>query len=1092
VHTWGQNPSWKPSDIHPDDGLIVYENSESDFLKAFLIAHELGHTELGDDREEPAQTLLLIDPVRSAEPPRAGADRIVDYGRHQRREIQMDLFAREFLFPRNWLRHLLLNEGMTAETIASKVGASYEVIAQQMLDALLLPEQLPSESTAKPPPPLNRKQRLACAHRGKPFILEAGPGTGKTATLVARVEHLLRNDKVDPRRVLVLTFSNKAAGEIVDRIAMAYPAAASAMWIGTFHAFGLDMIRRFSGAFGVSDEPSILDRVDAIELLEREFARLPLKHHRDIYDPSNIIVDMLAAISRAKDEVVDAETYAQLAQRMLAAAHDETQRISAEKALEVAHVYRLYEQIKHDRSSVDFGDLVMRPVHVLEGNSEVREQLRAAYDHILVDEYQDVNRSSVRLLAALTQEGRNLWVVGDALQSIYRFRGASSFNMQRFGSTDFPDGVRDRLELNYRSSQEILDAAGSFAKGMQIGGNAETLQADRGRNGRFPRLSKVNLAEDQAIAIAEAAKALAREGCSFQEQAVLCTGNEKLAEMALALERLDVPVLYLGNLFERDEVKDLLALASLLVDGWSAGMLRTACMPGFEMSLEDVVASMKYSREHEDEPGRWRAHAPEIDGLSDHGRASLGRLAQALDGFDERTSAWDVLARMLVDRTSIASSIARSTALADRTRGIALWVLMNFLRTGTVGAGTPIRRSLDRIRRLVRFFDDRDLRQLPGAAQALNAVRLMTVHGAKGLEFSVVHFAGINKGAMPHLGPPPRCLPPDGMIEGVTIAALAANQADREAEQECLFYVALTRARDRLLLYAATRDKAGKNRALSPYVERMGPGVEVDDARLSSNLPPEAIDAAVPIEIDGPVRLSAAMVGRLGKCRRQVLYSYLLGIGGGRRHTPFTDMHSAVRLVVATIVKDDVRDESQQSRLIDAAFEEGGLDKHGYAADYKQLARGMIRTLHASRAGLAAEPASALVALFGSDEVQAVPDDVLRKPDGSRLFRQIMTGKARDHVELGPMAFSHVVRAHDPGAGVEFVSLADGHTTLATLTDKQLSNGRAKINAAIQQLRVGDFAPSRSAYICPSCPAFFVCGKLPPGRLKKVFEPLPV
>lgn len=1076
----------------PDDRLIIFENAENDFLKAFLIAHELGHAELGDDRVELAQEPLLIDPARSAEPPRAGADRVVDYGRHQRREIQMDLFAREFLFPRIWLRHLLLQDAMTIEAIAAKLGAPYDVIAQQMLDALLLPEQSSSELAAKAPMPPNDKQRAACAHRGTPFLLEAGPGTGKTATLVARVEHLLRNDNVDPRRILVLTFSNKAAGEIVDRVAMADPTAASAMWIGTFHAFGLDMIRRFSGAFGVGDDPSILDRVDAIELLEQEFARLPLKHYRDIYDPSNIIVDMLAAISRAKDEVVDAERYAQLAQTMLASAHEEAQRVAAEKALEVAHVYRLYEQIKLDRQSVDFGDLVMRPVQVLESSPEVREKLRDSYDHILVDEYQDVNRSSVRLLTALSRNGRNLWVVGDARQSIYRFRGASSFNMQRFGSTDFPDGVRDRLELNYRSTQEILNAAASFANGMQIGGDAKALRADRGGNGRFPRLSKVSLAEEQAIAIAEAAKALASEGYSFREQAVLCTGNEKLAEMALALERLDVPVLFLGNLFDRVEIKELLALASLLVDGWSAGLLRTACMPGFEMPLEDVVSSMAYSREHQDEPGWWRTHASDIRGLTDQGRESLARLAQALDGFDSRTSAWDVLVRVLVDRTPIAASIARSTSLTDRTRGIAIWVLMNFLRTRTVGAGLPIRRSLDRIRRLVRFFDDRDLRQLPTAAQSLDAVRLMTVHGAKGLEFPAVHFAGINKGAMPHLGPPPRCLPPEGMIEGVTIAVSEATHADREAEQECLFYVALTRARDCLMLYAATHDRAGKNRALSPYVERMGPNVQVADAKLSINLPVDSVDDAVPIEVDGPVRLNAAFIGRLGKCRRQVLYSLLLGVGGGRRHTPFTDMHSAVRSVVASIVKDDVRDESQQVELIEAAFEECGLNKHGYAADYKYLAHGMIRQLHAARTGLSAEAPSVLTANFGSDEVYAVPDDVLRKPDGGRLFRQIMTGKARDAVDLGSMAFSHVVRSHDPCAAVEFVSLADGQITPAAVSVKQISNGQAKISASIEQLRAGDFAPSRSAYTCPNCPAFFVCGTLPPGPLKKVFDPLPV
>jgi superfamily I DNA/RNA helicase len=242
---------------------------------------------------------------------------------------------------------------------------------------------------------------VGCARSA--YMLEAGPGTGKTQTLSARIESLL-DDGTDPRRILVLTFSNKAAGEMAGRLARKRPVEASAMWIGTFHAFGLDIIRRFHAELGLPANPRLMDKTEAVELIEKEFPKLNLQHYRDLYDPTQKIADILAAISRAKDEVVDAAEYTRLANAIRAsvpAARTE----EADEALEVAEVYRCYERLKQAAQCVDFGDLVSLPVHLLEGNAAVREHLSREYDHVLVDEYQDVNRSSVLLLKAVCGAG---------------------------------------------------------------------------------------------------------------------------------------------------------------------------------------------------------------------------------------------------------------------------------------------------------------------------------------------------------------------------------------------------------------------------------------------------------------------------------------------------------------------------------------------------------------------------------------------------------------------------------------------------------------------------------------------------------------
>ncbi len=537
------------------------------------MAHEIGHVELGDDPEsEPAPT---IDPARPAELSPVGMDRVVDYGRRQRREVQMDLFARELLLPRTVARALHVDQGLSGSAIAAKLGAPFEVVAQQLFDALLLPAVPPASAAAHVERPLNPLQAAAAAHRGEAYLLEAGPGTGKTQTLIARVEDLLE-EGVDPRRILLLTFSNKAAGEMAERIARKRPEAAAAMWIGTFHAFGLDIIRRFHAELGLSKDPRMMDRTEAVELLEEEFPRLRLAHYRNLYDPTQIIADMLAAVSRAKDEVVDAETYAALADAMLAKAADAEAREAAERASEVGRVYAAYEQLKRNAHCVDFGDLVALPAKLLGAEAAIRATLQARYDHVLVDEYQDVNRSSVRLLSALRPDGRNLWMVGDAKQSIYRFRGASSFNMTRFGKGDFRGGKRGRLKRNYRSVPEIVASFSGFAITMRAGDADSGLDAERDGKGQKPELRTVQRAEQQQVALADAIEALRGEGYAYRDQAVLCTGNEKLSTIAQDLEWLGVPVLFLGSLFERAEVKDLLALLSVLVDRRAMGLVRIA------------------------------------------------------------------------------------------------------------------------------------------------------------------------------------------------------------------------------------------------------------------------------------------------------------------------------------------------------------------------------------------------------------------------------------------------------------------------------------------------------------------------------------
>lgn len=1064
--------------------LILHENVGTIFEQAFLVAHEIGHAELGDDVESDSDTPIDIDLARSAENASVGMDRVVDYSRRQRREVQMDLFAREFLLPRPVAKRLHIERGMSCSAIAERLGAPFEVVAQQLFDALLLPPVEHEVEASAPEIPLNTKQRLAAQHRGKPFLLQAGPGTGKTRTLVARVEGLL-DEGVDPRRILLLTFSNKAAAEMAERIAQKRPEEAAALWIGTFHGFGLDLLRRFNDLCGLPADPKLMDRTEAVELLEHEFTRLGLVHYRNLYDPSQTVADILSAISRAKDEVVDAERYLHLATTMAAKAQSDIERELAEKSAEVARVYTAYEAIKAQQGCVDFGDLVMLPVLLLEREAEVRLQLQEKYDHILVDEYQDVNRSSVRLLTALKPDGTNLWVVGDAKQSIYRFRGASSFSMARFGKEDFAGGDSDNLEINYRSTPEIVGTFSSFAVGMASAGPLDRLTSDRSSSGKPPEIRAVTHGALMTPALADCIEEMKVAGIRYRDQAVLCKGNDRLAEVGLELERLGIPVLYLGSLFERPEVKDLMALLSLLVDRRAMGLVRTSCWPDFAMSMEDTVTVFDHLRHSEAEPGAWAA---DITGVSADGKSALTALQTALQGFDSASNPWLVLAYILLDRTRLASSIASSGTVADQARGIAIWQFMNFVRVQPRGQGLPIPRLTDRMRRLLRLRDDRDLRQLPAAAQKLDAVRLMTIHGSKGLEFPVVHISGINQDTVPGAFRRPPCPPPDGMIAGGQDSSDAVIKAGHLEEQECLFYVAMSRAKDRLFFYGATQTNDGKRRNLSDYLKRLA-GVAERSIQPVSQLPLAPDQVPLAVSFSGAPRFTSDAIALFETCGRRFLYTHLLQVGGKRRTTAFMQMHEAVRTVYRSVVAAGNAPLVDWEAWLEHALVEQGLHEHGYVDDFRGLAKGMLRYFLQSRAGATSEPPPTLAIAFEATSIEVRLDDVLVR-DGVRTLRRVKTGHSRSGAQkdVGAAAFLLAAGKAFPDANVELVHLADGEATPLTLSARELDNREKKLKEMLVGIRAGRFRATRSEFTCPGCPAFFICGETPPGTIVKSFE----
>ncbi|QBR02493.1 UvrD-helicase domain-containing protein [Paraburkholderia pallida] len=1079
--------------LDPQSGDIYVEEGPSAIERAAIAAHEVGHACL---HVEHLFCTEADTAGATAHPGSSRAGKLGDYGPHERRELEANVFARELLLPREFCRRLYLEQGMSVADICTATGLPGRLIKQQLLDALLLP---PHPNPSGAPQAMNAvgldpSQEAAVAHRSTPFQLIAGPGTGKTRTLIARILGLVADGEL-PESILVLTFSNKAAGEIMDRLQEALGENARKVWVGTFHSFGLDLVRRYYDRLDLPPDPPIYDRSDSIDALEELLPVLPLQHYYSLSDPAKVLKDVLVAISRAKDELIDPQAYRQLGEQMRSAAFasaDPAAAEAADKSLEVATIYDEYQKMLRSHGAVDFGDLVMHPARLLANDAEVRQQVQERHRHVLVDEYQDVNYASVQLLKGIAGVGNRLWVVGDPRQSIYRFRGAAPANMSNFNA-DFTKAEQSRLEVNYRSTTEIVDAFVNFASSMGAsrGILPLALEANTGDSNRPIYLTTAPTLEAEVDAIASNILARHKDGYSFSQQAVLCRTNSRLALIANGLEARGIPVLYLGSLFERSEIRDLLSLMSLVVERYAGGLIRVATMPRYQMSLEDVTAVIRHAQQNDLPPLGWLRPDTSIDSLSPEGLAALATLRQDLDSLPFE-SPWEFLSGYLLERSNIASDLATSQTAPDRMRAVAVWQFLEFLnQPAPKKAGHPVQQLLDRIRRLILLTEERDLRTVPDEAAHLDAVRLLTVHGSKGLEFDVVHLPGLSTSSVPSNKRPDRCPPPDGMISGYAgLTAKEARDVSHTDEEECLFFVALSRARQRLHLYRSETQKT-QPRSPSHYLTRLGSKIKPAVAEPFASAIATEQSSQPRVRWPAQLTVSQTWLHSYNKCPRRFFYSYVVGILTAQRNSAFTRTHDCVHRLINWIGEHPEigpADEAAVADEFERLWNERGPAGHAYADRYSALAYRMAQQLLAFKASAAISAAPHVNVPFASSatSIRVKGHDLTQVGGGPRTIRYVMTGRIpkKEDEELNATMY-HLAGRQQFGSNyaLEVVSLTTAERRVLETTDRKLQTRADKCKQMLYAMRRCEFPVNPDDMRCPRCPHFFICDATPGGEI---------
>ena len=608
---------------------------------------------------------------------------------------------------------------------------------------------------------LNDRQAEAVTAGSGPLCVLAGAGSGKTTVLVRRIQYLLTfgpegDAPLWPSQVLAITFTNKAAAEMRERVAALIPDAAHELWVSTFHSACARILRRQEEFFGRARNFVVYDANDQKTVIKECLKNLDLDEKK--YPPNAVA----GAISGAKNQMIGAREYASLAGSRY------------EKV--VAEIYQLYQNKLVQNNAVDFDDLLLLTVRLFQEYPAALEYYRRRFHYILVDEYQDTNRAQYLLVNLLTGERRNLFVVGDPDQGIYSWRGANIENILSF-ERDYPESRVIKLEQNYRSTGSILEAANRL-----IQNNATRKDKRLWTTAGPGALPVFYLAADghgEAFFLVDRILGLKRnEGRPYHDFAVLYRTNAQSRVIEEIFVRSGIPYTVVGGLrfYERKEIRDVIAYLRLLVNPKdTVSLSRIVNVPKRGIGPASLGRIVDYAREEGITPVEALARAEKISGLTGGARSGASRLGEICLRLAARAGEESVteLTRAVLEETGYRQELVTENTVESRTR---LENLDEFL-AGTAdfdqAEGGGLAGFLENVA-LVADIDRYD--------EEADMVTLMTMHSAKGLEFPVVFLTGLEEGVFPH--------------------SRAMEDAGQQEEERRLCYVGITRAREQLYLIA--------------------------------------------------------------------------------------------------------------------------------------------------------------------------------------------------------------------------------------------------------------------------------------------------
>ena len=601
---------------------------------------------------------------------------------------------------------------------------------------------------------LNDEQARAVTHGDGPLLILAGAGSGKTKTLTHRIAYLIGELKVFPSRILAVTFTNKAAKEMRQRLAQLLDEEADNRqfmpWMGTFHSICVRILRMDGASIGLDKRFLIYDTDDQVSLMKQ------IMKARGLTDKDIKPRAVLSVISNAKNEMRSAEDFSMSAR--------------GPREQKIAELFFAYEKALKEAAALDFDDLLTKTVELLQNSPEIRQKWQRQFEHILIDEYQDTNAVQYALIKLLVNERRNLCVVGDDAQSIYSFRGADYTNILNF-ERDFPGTTVVKLEQNYRSTGAILDLANSLIQ-HNIHRTDKNLWTANG-DGIDPKLWQLYSESEEALAIANEIQAQIANSRQYGDVAVLYRTNAQSYAIERALRQSYIPYKIVGGLrfLDRAVVKDVLAYLRLLYQPSDrVSFLRIVNVPKRGIGTVSVAKFLDWNDAARRDIVSGLLAVEDANNLTARAKRPLLELGKILEELQQEIDGSPAeLIEKIIKRTGYEDFINDGTPQAEeRMENIGV-----LLAEAKAYVDVPA------------FLEEMALMSSADTA-AEQQVTLMTLHAAKGLEFPVVFLAGLEEGILPHA------------------RVFDSGKADDIEEERRLCYVGVTRAREELFVSCAS------------------------------------------------------------------------------------------------------------------------------------------------------------------------------------------------------------------------------------------------------------------------------------------------
>ncbi len=793
------------AEVSPAEGCLFYDERLDGNLaeKLVVVLHELGHLEL---HARLKRCCAEPDPVYGSMYVHDGVPALARYNRRAREEAEANAFATEFLCPshevfQQWRQHPHDDSARMAQRLRVPVS----LVRAQLAEALYWLAMGESPPRHEPHRHDRRPGAIACdpsqlraaTCTGRPVLVNAGPGTGKTATLVRRMTYLLEEGGAEPEQFLVLTFSHQAADELHARIAAQFgDGVASRIDVSTFHGFGVTFLHHHGQFCHVDPDVSVLDDATQEELITRLIGTVPCARMVTLHAPDATVKSIVRHIGYLKDRLYTPDDFAALLDAWKPSPDDQDQD-RLEAAYEFHGIYQAYEAEKAAQQCVDFADLIALPIRILEANADLCRAYRDKYAWVLVDEYQDVSRAVASLLNRLCGPDNPPWVVGDTRQAIYRFRGAAPENVEQFAS-DFPGAEIFHLGTNYRSCAEIIHTANQLATLMETPAHDADGVTERWTGAACaalhePAVTVARADSDQAEyeGIAEQIETWLDLGVSPRDIAVLARRNIDVRDIVLALGARGVQATTAGLVTPEGAAGDLAAIATF-ADQPRASLPRLVFALGRDQygtqTLNAVITRVLDTLD--------RQSGFAVDGYGEPGDALAADMRQVSERLGAERFTGDAFTMMCVFLFDTGTYLRR---LLEQPAGAELSLALSEIVTSLSRAAAYRFLHPDTAPQVSRKgFAQMFRGSLCASAPALvpprasvEAVRVMTCHAAKGLEFPCVIVAGQT------LSQAPRgyaWLPP----------ALTPTAEEETAQADALFFVGVTRAQRALVVTYAT------------------------------------------------------------------------------------------------------------------------------------------------------------------------------------------------------------------------------------------------------------------------------------------------